>query len=305
MKNIKKIKAKFITLPLRRKIIISIMLVAVLLIFIAWISMEFIISHNLINEINNAKLANAKDIAERSRDFILTKDAAKLTELYFDEKEQKEDIAYIVFYDEKGKIVAHNLLDSKKEDLHRHVWTDKSSRSSIISFRRFMDKPVWAIDIPIIEENVYIGTLCIGFYKEYIDVVLNRIRLLAIGLLCIGAIITFFLSLFLTRIIVEPIEKIAETARKIGKGELKIRIKAQTKDEIGMLAEEFNNMAKNLQERDRKLTESAKEIKISSKKLSNRVDELERFHRLIVGREIKMIELKKEIKRLKSKRENE
>jgi len=298
MKNIKKIKEKFITLPLRRKIVISIMLVAVLLIFIAWASVEAIISQNFIHEVKNSNLITANRILDTSRDFILTKDIAGLTALYFDEKAYREDFAYIIFYDEKRKIVAHNLVVDHIEKLQIDFMKDKTA----MSFREFRGRPVLNINIPLIEEDVYIGTLCVGFYKEYIDIVLNRIRLLAVGLLGIGAVITFFLSLFLTRVIVEPINKIAETARKIGKGELKIRIKAQTEDEIGMLAEEFNNMAKNLQERDRKLTESAKEIKISSKKLSNRVDELERFHNIVVGRELKMIELKKEIKRLKSRR---
>lgn len=301
MRYIKKIKEKFITQTLRKKIIASIMLVAVLIIFIAWISVEGIISNNFINEIKNAKLVKAKDIAELSRDFILTKDISGLTELYFDEKARNEDLAYILFYDDKGKIIAHNLLEPKKEDIY-HILLENKDSQPIMSFRDFKGKPVLDIYIPIFEEDVYIGTLCIGFYKEYIDVVLNRIRLLAVGLLGIGAVITFFLSLFLTKVIVEPIDKIAETARKIGKGELKIRIKSQTKDEIGMLAEEFNNMAKSLQDRDRKLKESSKEIKKSAEELRTRVDELERFHNLTVGRELKMIELKKKIKKFESKR---
>ena len=44
-------------------------------------------------------------------------------------------------------------------------------------------------------------------------------------------------------------------------------------------------------------------VKKRTKELQARIDELERFHRLTVGRELKMIELKKEIKRLKEKSE--
>ena len=42
-------------------------------------------------------------------------------------------------------------------------------------------------------------------------------------------------------------------------------------------------------------------IKERTKELQERVEELEKFHRLIVGRELKMIELKEEIERLKKK----
>jgi predicted nucleic acid-binding Zn-ribbon protein len=43
------------------------------------------------------------------------------------------------------------------------------------------------------------------------------------------------------------------------------------------------------------------EIKKAEKELKNRVEELERFYKLTVGRELKMIELKKEINELSKK----
>lgn len=46
------------------------------------------------------------------------------------------------------------------------------------------------------------------------------------------------------------------------------------------------------------------EVKKRTIELEKRVKELEKFHKLVVGREIKMIELKKEIKKLKEEKEN-
>ena len=45
-------------------------------------------------------------------------------------------------------------------------------------------------------------------------------------------------------------------------------------------------------------------VKERTKELQGRVNELERFHNLTVGRELKMIELKKEIKKLKKKKKS-
>jgi len=42
-----------------------------------------------------------------------------------------------------------------------------------------------------------------------------------------------------------------------------------------------------------------KKVEERTKELQRRVEELEKFHKLTVGRELKMIELKKEIKKLK------
>ncbi|KPJ55839.1 hypothetical protein AMJ49_06245 [Parcubacteria bacterium DG_74_2] len=51
--------------------------------------------------------------------------------------------------------------------------------------------------------------------------------------------------------------------------------------------------------------EIQKKIEQAKNKLQARVDELERFHKLTIGREIKMVELKKKIKELEQKLEKE
>ncbi len=59
---------------------------------------------------------------------------------------------------------------------------------------------------------------------------------------------------------------------------------------------------KQLKESERKLQQQSKELKKSKKELEQRVDELERFHQIVVGRELKMAELKDIIKHLTEKR---
>ena len=138
-------------------------------------------------------------------------------------------------------------------------------------------------------------------------------------------ILTFFLAIFisfyLTKRITNPLEKLKEGAAIIGKGDLDYRIEIKTGDELEKLAEAFNKMAKDLEQFHKALEEakSTLEIKVKVKtkelreltenldekvkertrELKGKMEELERFHQMAVGREIKMIELKKEIKELK------
>jgi len=55
----------------------------------------------------------------------------------------------------------------------------------------------------------------------------------------------------------------------------------------------------------KELAESLEEqVKEKTKELQERIDELDRFKKLAVGRELKMIELKKEIEKLKKQLED-
>ncbi len=57
-------------------------------------------------------------------------------------------------------------------------------------------------------------------------------------------------TLIITRVVVAPIQTMAEAARIIGSGRLNHRIPVNSRDEMGMLASEFNEMADRLKEFD-------------------------------------------------------
>jgi methyl-accepting chemotaxis protein len=130
----------------------------------------------------------------------------------------------------------------------------------------------------------------------------------------IFAIFSLVISVLVSRSITRPIIKLRDAVSEIGKGELDTKIEVKSNDEIGELTSAFNQMTIDLKESRKKLkeyskslekqvTERTKEVERSKKKLESKVDELEKFSKLAVGRELKMIELKKGIKELEEKLE--
>lgn len=139
-------------------------------------------------------------------------------------------------------------------------------------------------------------------------------------------LLSLFSSLLLARSFTRPLKKIIEGIREVTKGNLNFVIETKSKDELGELVKYFNEMTQQL-----KITRSALEeakatleirvaartkeleglaesreevIKERTKELQERIDELETLHRLAVDRELKMVELKKEIKALKAQFKN-
>ena len=100
------------------------------------------------------------------------------------------------------------------------------------------------------------------------------------------------LAYFVVRYVTRPIEELADAAKKISEGKLTQSVTVRSKDEIGKLALIFNTMAVKLQESHQGLENKVKE----------RTAELEKFNKAMVGRELKMIELKKELESLKRKK---
>jgi nitrate/nitrite-specific signal transduction histidine kinase len=145
------------------------------------------------------------------------------------------------------------------------------------------------------------------------------------------------LYFLLHRMVVSPILEIKKGMEIFKKGNLSFRLIPKSKDEIGDLADGFNQMAEKLEESYKSLEEKVKEatreleeaktvleIKVAArtkelrdlaesleekvrertKELEEKVLELEKFQRLAVGRELRIIELKREIERLKKELEN-
>ncbi|MDP1809771.1 MAG: HAMP domain-containing protein [Sediminibacterium sp.] len=90
------------------------------------------------------------------------------------------------------------------------------------------------------------------------------------------------------------VRNIAEVTTAVAKGDLSKKIIVDVKGEVLELKNTINIMVDQLSSTSQKLlTEREKELM--------RIEELERFRKLTVGRELKMIELKKEIEELKNK----
>jgi methyl-accepting chemotaxis protein len=123
-------------------------------------------------------------------------------------------------------------------------------------------------------------------------------------------VIISVLLLALNYILIEPLNKLISGLREISSGNMDYIISINSGDEYEEAATVFNNMAKDInrvnhelrtkkEDLEKQVIERTAELEKSKKDLELKLTELEGMNNLMVGRELKMIELKKEIDDLK------
>jgi signal transduction histidine kinase len=87
----------------------------------------------------------------------------------------------------------------------------------------------------------------------------------------VGVFIAIALSVLFARSIIIPIKKLSHATQQIKEGNLGAQVEAYTRDEVGILAETFNEMSIAIQERDHKLSRLNEELKQMSAGLAHEV----------------------------------
>jgi len=106
-------------------------------------------------------------------------------------------------------------------------------------------------------------------------------------------------GLFLSIPIAKKISKLRDAASEVARGNLDIRVNATSHDELGQLADSFDQMTQKLKEVNEQKEKNARELNKKSEELAQRMVETERINKMMIGRELTMIELKKEIEKLR------
>lgn len=171
----------------------------------------------------------------------------------------------------------------------------------------------------------YVSIRGIAYELTYFDTLLATQTKYSIITFLITFLIIGTISLIATQRVVSPILNFTKEIQQIKKEGFGKKINIKTGDEIETLANSFNSMSEKLAQNYQELNEQKdileirvnaktktlkeiaenldKQVQEKTKVLQDRLEELEKFHKTTIGRELKMIELKKEIAELKEKLE--
>jgi len=125
---------------------------------------------------------------------------------------------------------------------------------------------------PIVRDGETLGTVYVVSDLNALYSRLNLYALIAVGVFFASGLVAFLISSRLQRWISEPILSLVETARAVTvERNYSVRAVKQNDDELGVLIDAFNEMLKQIQERDTDLQKSQVELE---KRVKERTEEV-------------------------------
>jgi signal transduction histidine kinase len=171
--------------------------------------------------------------------------------------------------------VAENIIQD--EDIFSCSVFDKDGKQLVhVAKKEAFSDPnrTFQVTHPIQSKNhQLIGTFQIGFSLDKLNRRMDEMRrdIILVTLGIIGAGILF--TLIMTRVLLRPIEKLADATERVARGELTQTVDIRSRDEIGDLARAFNQMTLQLKE---SRSDLEKKVEERTRQLENNVGELSR-----------------------------
>lgn len=163
----------------------------------------------------------------------------------------KEENIRITVVDPQGVVVADSEENPKAMENHRgrpeiiEALGGATGRS--LRFSSTAQKEMLYIAIPLQSEGKIVGVLRTSLFLSQIETLLFSLKMNIIWIAAVIALVSLIGALIFVRSLSRPINDLMAAARRIGAGDLKVRVFLKKKDEIGRLADTFNYMGEQLE----------------------------------------------------------
>ncbi|MGH7320650.1 MAG: adenylate/guanylate cyclase domain-containing protein [Candidatus Rokuibacteriota bacterium] len=236
----------------RLSIKLGLLITSLLVLTIALVSVSLLRGEqqSLTTEMTQRGLTIARDLANSAKNPILANDELTLGLLVQDTLKDP-DIAYVIFADPAGKVLAHmdpelmgkpilrpGGLPPAAADLRVQSYTD-AKKQRLIDFA-----------VPLSFSSVDIGVLYLGFSQKAIDEALVRARNQTLWVSAVMILVGIAGAIGMSSVLSRPILRLAEGTRAIAAGNFQVTLPVASRDEIGVLTESFNGMARSLREKE-------------------------------------------------------
>ena len=197
-------------------------------------------------------IAIARDISARAVDLVLTDDLYALNRLLLDTMNHNPDVHYIYVTNAENQIIAHTFDGGFPPALLNINQAPLNTKYRVQPFQS-EEGQMWDIAVPMSEGRG--GIVHVGLEETRVWDMVNTVTwqillgILAAFLLGIGA------AYALTWVLTRPILQLVAATQRVAQGDYSQRVKRWANDEIGDLADAFNQMVERLARAEAERTE--------------------------------------------------
>jgi len=235
-------------LSIRKKFVFYISILFIFIGILIYCLLANIIPPRVTAQILKREMKIAQYLADDAKRYLLTNDNLALSFLLHKNLDKLEDAQYLFVQARDGNIIS-STFDSGFPQGLLHLNIRAGNHNSVIEFLK-NGRKVYDIGVPILGGELGSLHLGVSLGSSQAEIAeFSKINYYVAGViflgLGIGILLFTVLGFFLSRRII----KLKNYAERIGRGDLEAKIEIKTRDELGVLANSFNQMALDLKEK--------------------------------------------------------
>jgi adenylate cyclase len=236
-------------LPLKVKLsllITSLVALAVLLVGLSLLRRQ---EQALTKEVTKRGLTIAANLAAGGKSALATNDDLSLN-ILVKEAMHDRDVAYVVFTDEKGIVHAHSDVTAIGRPVVRPAALKPVDKQLLVQTYRRGEIEIIDIAVPLVFSKTPLGTLYVGFGTGAISAAVNQARNQAVVITAFMVVLGLAGAVALATLLARPIFRLMDATDAVAQGDFNVSVPVTTRDELGVLTESFNRMARSLREKE-------------------------------------------------------
>jgi adenylate cyclase len=239
-----------IRVPLKVKL--SLLITALVVLAVALVGLFLLRQQqqSLTAEMTKRGLTMAENFAAGAKTPLLTGDDLTLGVLVTDAMKDP-DVSYVIVADHDGRVLAHSDPQAAvKSTVDRPKGLEPLKDRLLVQIYKTPQGRVIDFAVPLVYSGVPVGALYLGFSEEAITVALARARNQALLITLVMVLAGLGGAVGLAALLSRPIFRLVQATGAIAAGNFNVTLPVASRDELGVLTDSFNRMARSLREKE-------------------------------------------------------
>jgi two-component system sensor histidine kinase VicK len=240
---------------IRTKLILTVVSIILVLGVLMGSYLNVVQTNMMKTELNEKGISITRNLAENSVNPILTNNQVRLQWLVKTIKESEPEVVYVFITDEHGEILVHTFSGGFPVDLMRINPATRGTNTLLLDTEQGFIRD---ISYPVLDGSA--GEVHVGMSQESISTTAGKftryLLLFVLLLLIVGSNVAYIAGSVVSR----PIMELRNSVEIFGNGDLDHKASISSQNEVGQLADSFNDMADHIGYLIKEKEKAAKEV---------------------------------------------